>query len=342
MATQPAARPFFDRDSVFDRDLAHRRLQNLVTAGGLVLDRQSDPERISVAGCGFQAAAAVDIPHPDRPAIAEQLTEQLDRLVRGNPAANGGWFSHFTDRDGLPIVGSEVSTIDTALLLAGHRVAARVLRDPNHAALLDRVAGDVDLAMVTVDGWISHGFRWPELHGVGDREPIAHLWKDTSECALLYWLFGERMIREGLRRGPWEPEIVRTDYPLFVYVYPLCFDDRPNDPGQRHRWRSLLIECLERQRSEFGVVGQTATDGPDGYSVGSPSVVAPVLLAALAGDPGLPHVRESLERLRSRGIDPMAMCHDVDSGWTGDDVISIDIGSAILAARAIRERGELR
>ena len=87
---------------------------------------------------------------------------------------------------------------------------------------------------------------------------------------------------------------------------------------------------------------QTATDGPDGYSVGSPSVIAPVLLDALADDPGLPYIAETLATLDARGIARTTMAYDMATGWQSDDVISIDVGSAALTRDAIARHGSLQ
>ena len=315
----------------------------------LARDRRSDPQTISVAGCGFLAAADAvlrDLGGESADAIASSLTQQLRTLRKQNTAANRGWFSHFVTPDGQPIVGSEVSTIDTALLFAGHQMAAEAFAAEanvgnadsafaEHRNELDRLVRDVDLAFVCENGLLSHGFRWPGKHGVGEPQMIEHLWDDTSEGALVYWMFGNRMRAEDLRSSAWQPSITRFDYPLFVYCYPLCFPSL-GSREQRSRYRELLVRALEYQHANYGFVGQTATDGPDGYSVGSPSVVAPILLAALATDRTLPHVAETRRMLADRGVDPMTTAYDVATDWRSDDAISIDIGSAVLLEHVLR------
>lgn len=335
-----------------------RRAARLFVDPLLARDRASD-SIVSVAGTGLLAAAAIN--HRTRgrwPVLLQRALSTLTTLYETNPTANGGWFSHFTTPAGVPLVGSEVSTIDTALLLASYRdllgrtSAARqslpVWRE--FKEFLRMVTNSIDLSLVTRDGKISHGFRWPGPHGVGRAEPIEHLWDDTAEGVLVYWLFGSRLAAEGRRRDWWQPAIERVDYPLFVYVYPLCLDARCFDAAgehadyldQRDRWRSLLIRCLEHQQRTYGFVGQTATDGPDGYSVGSPSVIAPVLLDALADDPGLPYIAETLATLDARGIARTTMAYDMATGWQSDDVISIDVGSAALTRDAIARHGSLQ
>ena len=111
---------------------------------------------------------------------------------------------------------------------------------------------------------------------------------------------------------------------------------------QRTTWRAYLVDALREQHTRYGYVGQTATDGPDGYSVDSATLVSPILLAALSGDPELPFIDETLQLLVDRGVSPMAMNYDFATGWQGDDVISIDLGSAILAWRVIEELGALK
>ena len=318
----------------------------------LALDRRSDRGVVSVAGTGLlTAAAAVSTRRDDLDNCVFEALASLRLLRRANPAGNLGWFSHFTDPLGNPLPFSEVSTIDTALLLAGYRMLAdlaagqidHALHDELVAAVDDAIAA-VDLGLVVRDGRISHGFTWDGEHGEGTPQPIPHLWDDTAEGVLVYWLFGERLLAEGHRGDWWQPAIERSDYPLFVYVYPLCFEwaTMPRDvAAQRTRWRDLLVDCLHEQQRRYGYVGQTATDGPDGYSVDSPTLVAPILLSALALDESLPHVRATLRALIARGVSPMAMNYDFDRDWTSGDTISIDLGSAILAEHIIRTRGRL-
>ena len=358
----PSDRPAGDASGAADeaaRQAAFaRRASRLFLDPLLARDRASD-NMVSVAGTGLLTAAAINHRTRDRwPVLLQRALSSLTILYENNPSANGGWFSHFTTPAGVPMVGSEVSTIDTALLLASYRdllgrtSAARqalpVWRE--FKEFLRMVTNSIDLSLVTRDGKISHGFRWAGPHGVGRAEPIEHLWDDTAEGVLVYWLFGSRLAAEDRRRGWWQPAIERVDYPLFVYVYPLCLDGRCFDAAsdhadyldQRERWRSLLIRCLEHQQQTYGFVGQTATDGPDGYSVGSPSVIAPVLLDALSDDPGLPYVAETLATLDARGIARTTMAYDMATGWQSDDVISIDVGSAALTRDAIKRHGSLQ
>ena len=327
------------------------RLDRVRLENGLALDRASDPDRVSVAGCGFLAAVDAVVFPGDPAATAARLHRSLDLLIDGNLVdgadLNGGWFSHFVSPDGQPLDDSEVSTIDTALLLAGHLMAAEHLKDAggghSYAGRVREAIAMCDLRYVVRDGLISHGFTWPGGFGGGEPTPIKWLWDDTSEGSLLYWLFGQRLLTEGHRGDWWDPKITRTDYPLFVYVYPLCFDwpgMAPEVTLQRERWRAWLFEALEHQWREHRVVGLTATDGPDGYSVDSPTLVAPVLLSALAADPELPHIDRTLAKLPPE-VDPLAMNYDLERDWSSDDVLSIDLGSALLAWHRIRTNGLL-
>ena len=327
------------------------------------LDRRSNRDLVSVAGTGFvhagELAAGEATQWQGDPVFVENLRQSLRDLNATNPPENGGWLSHFTDAEGHPIVGrkgdlidSEVSTIDTALYYAGHRDVIARLRRMNHAGPIDEYEREVeaaiaaiDLSLVTREGLISHGFHWSGRHGESEFQPIEHLWNDTSEGVLVYWLFGDRLIAEGYRDDWWTPKIERIDYPLFVYVYPLCFRwEGMGDDLLRKRatWRAYLVDALREQHTRYGYVGQTATDGPDGYSVDSATLVSPILLAALSGDPELPFIDETLQLLVDRGVSPMAMNYDFATSWQGDDVISIDLGSAILAWQVIEELGALK
>lgn len=330
--------------SPFRPETARELVDSLLTDDLLALDRRSNRGLVSVAGTGFLAAALVEL-DPERVGLAERLHASLELLAAANPAANGGWFSHFTDTAGRPLVGSEVSTIDTALLLLGHRLAAQRLGDNGYLATVERLRRELSLPLVSREGLVSHGFTWqdsagqPVDHAAGTPTAIEHLWNDTSEGVLVYWLVGDRLLAEGLRDDWWQPAIVRDDYPLFVYAYPLALVpavDHPAALEQADRWRAMLEDALHYQNVAKGVVGLTATDGPDRYEVDSPTLVAPILLASLA-DWGLPHVREMLHVLRDRGVDSMTPGYDfVEPSWRPDDAISIDIGSAVLLWAATR------
>ncbi|MEM1061778.1 MAG: hypothetical protein AAGJ97_05545, partial [Planctomycetota bacterium] len=281
----------------------------LTLSNGLVLDRQSDPTTVSVAATGFVAYAAAEQAvreGGDVEAVRERVRTGFRTTVLANPVENRGWLSHFTEPHGEPKPWSEVSTIDTALFYMGMLRAAEVLRDPALAAEVHAWLSRIELEPAMRDGFFLHGFVVDPA--TGERRVIPHTWNDTSEGVILSRLFGK----------PFAPEIVRVDFPLFVYVYPLCFFD--------DEWYEQLLEqAVEHQLGRHGYFGVTATDGPYGYAVDDPLVVAPLLVAALAD-----RFPQAGEVLRQFGVGPGVPAYHVATGWRATDRIAIDFASAYL------------
>ncbi len=158
--------------------------------------------------------------------------------------------------------------------------------------------------MVLRDGYFNHGFYWHN-----DEQRFLHyLWNDTSEGVMLYKLFDM----------PFEPRIVRHDYPLFAYYYPLCFFDLP-------RYERLLHDAVTYQFGRYGYTGITAGDGPHGYQADDPTLISPLTLFALSAI--FPEARSTLAKY---AVDQMVPAYHVGSGWTASDRVTIDYGSAYI------------
>ena len=183
----------------------------------------------------------------DRQVVADLLRRGFDATLAANPAANGGWLYHFTDASGRGKRGSEVSTIDTAIFFAGFLRAAETLGLGDLTDDVRAAIAAVDRGMFLRDGVFLHGLYWdgdPDRGGCP--RLIPYTWNDTSEGLLIYRVFDV----------PFEPELERSDLPLFVYYYPLCFY-----PGE-DRYRRLLGEAVDWQMERFGYCGITAVDAP--------------------------------------------------------------------------------
>ncbi len=300
------------------------RIDQLHHPQGLFLDRTSDPSTISCAATGFGVLAlseGVKRGYREHDAVLSLARTAFHKTVTANPARNRGWLSHFTDPDGLPKSYSEVSTIDTAIFYAGMLRAAEILGDPQFLTEVRTWMARIDLDYVLRDGYFLHGFRWPALMETEDQpagqplpEPefIPHTWNDSSEGVILYRLF----------QLPFQFQIRRTDYPLFVYCYPLCFFNEPE-------YETLLNEAIEYQLNRFGYWGITATSGPTGYAVDDPNLISPILISAV----GVKYP-EHLNKLQALELSSAAISYHLPTRWVSSDDLTIDLASAyVLYAR---------
>ena len=152
-----------------------------------------------------------------------------------------GWFYHFMDaRTGERVWQSEVSSIDTALLLAGILTAREYFADDTEIAdLATKIYNRIDFPwmMNGADTYFSHG--WTPEHGF-----LPYRWDTYSELLILYVLgIGSPTHPiSGTTWGAWKLPIVSVgDYryvgggPLFIHQYSLAWidlrDHGPAAPG---------------------------------------------------------------------------------------------------------------
>lgn len=297
--TQPSAEAMLD--AAFSKVFHDVLLDN-----GLVLDRQSDRTTVSCAATGFTAYALALMAkrQSDRDEVLEMMRKGFRTTLSQNPPRNRGWLYHFTDEHGVGKPWSEVSTIDSAIFYLGFLRAAETLGDEAFLAEIRHSLAQIDRELVLRDGYFIHGFYWHN----DEQRFLPYQWNDTSEGVMLYKLFDM----------PFEPRIVRHDYPLFAYYYPLCFFDLP-------RYERLLHDAVTYQFGRFGYTGITAGDGPHGYQSDDPTLISPLTLFALSSV--FPEARSTLAKY---AVDQMVPAYHVGSGWTASDRVTIDYGSAYI------------
>ncbi len=314
------------------------RIENLRNEKGLYLDRRSDPSIVSTAATGLGVLASAEAASRglrDIDATKKIARTAFEQTVNSNCKRNRGWLSHFTDAHGVPRNSSEVSTIDTAIFYSGLLQASRLLKDQALESEILESLGRIDTQLVIRNGVFLHGFYWSEANvknsdaatplemndPATDPQFIPHLWNDSSEGVILYHLFNL----------PFPMHITRTDYPLFVYAYPLCFFDDPV-------YDQFLQEAIEGQIARLGYWGVTATDGPKGYVTTDSDVISPVLIGGIATK-----YPKYLEPLKSIKIEATSGSMHLPSGWTSNDDLTIDLSSAyILFSRWSRQRIDLQ
>ena len=301
------------------------RIENLCNENGLFLDRSSDPSVVSTAATGLgilALAEGVTRNLRGREIVTKMARSAFELTVHSNLDRNRGWLSHFTDPNGEPQTFSEVSTIDTAIFYSGLLEASALLGDNDLRNEILQSLQRIDLQFVLRDGIFLHGFCWNDADGCAIQDTstapdqsggltpkfIPHKWNDSSEGVIIYRLFDL----------PFPMQIRRTDYPLFVYAYPLCFFDDPN-------YDEFLQEAIEGQIERYGYWGVTATDGPQGYVTFDRDIISPVLIGGIATK-----YDKYLEPLDSIRFEATAGSVHLPSGWTSSDDLTIDLSSAYI------------
>jgi len=282
-----------------------------------------------------------------------------------------GWFFHFINlRTGAREWQSELSSIDTALLIAGVLTARRCFDDDpdvvrNANAIYRRV--DFQWMLAGDPAVLSHGWK-PESGFLPGR------WDHYCELMVLY-LLGIGSPTHPIPAAAWRSwarptmtfqtfTYVSAPDPLFVHQYSHAWIDfrerREREPPHIDWFANSIVAtrahkafCLSLS-SEFPgytehVWGVTASDSQKGYVAwGGPprhqAIDGSVVPAAAAGslmfapEIALPALREMHRRFGSRvyGRYGFADAFHPTSGWVNPDVIGIDLGITLLSAENLR------
>lgn len=375
-------------DEAFLEDLSRRSFrffwEQADTGTGLVRDRaRTDGSPLdaahrevgSIASTGFGLTGlciAAERKWRPRQELVERAKATLDFFAT-RAYHNHGWFYHWLNiRTGQREWTSEVSSIDTALLLAGILTVKQCFADDAAIVrLADEIYRRVDFAWM-LNGHptlLSHGWR-PETGW------IVHRWAEFSEHMILYVL-GLGSPTHALPPGSWRAwgrpvytwdrfTYVQTVPPLFIHQYSQAWIDfaRWRDPvppqpdwfansvTATYAQRAFLISLRDRFPG-YGpdVWGLTASDTRKGYRAWGgppphPDIDGSVVPCAPGGSlmltPGIavPALRTMHERFGDRIYGRYGFTdafHPVE-GWVNPDVIGIDVGITLLSAENLRSR----
>jgi hypothetical protein len=373
-------------DQRFLEDLSHRAFQffweQADPNSGIVRDRaRADGEPASerareigsIASVGFGLSglciAAERRWQPRAQVIARARTTL--RFFAQRIDHQRGWFFHFINlRTGGREWQSELSSIDTALLLAGVLTVRRCFQDD------PEIVRNADAIYRRVD------FQWMLA---GDRAMLSHGWKPESgflqarwdhycELMILY-LLGIGSPTHPIPAAAWQswarPTMTFQEFtyisgadPLFVHQYSHAWVDfrerRERTPPYTDWFQNSVIAtrahkafCLSLSKEFAGysdnVWGITASDSQKGYVAwGGPprhdALDGSVVPAAAAGslmlapDIALPALREMHRRFGHQiyGRYGFADAFHPTSGWVNPDVIGIDLGITLLSAENLR------
>ncbi len=377
--TAPAA----PLDEEFLEDLSRRAFlffwENTSSRTGLTLDRAladgGESRRVaSSAATGFALTAfciAADRGWMNRAELRERVLAALRHYASDAPCEHG-WFYHFVNAEtGQREWNCEISSIDTALLLAGILTARQYFRDPEVVSLADAIFDGVDFHwMLNGDPHLlSHGWK-PETGFLTNR------WDSFCELQILYALgMASRktpLPQESWRawKRPWMEyggyRYVSGPDPLFVHQYSHAWLDlrRLREKAPPHiDWfensRTATMAhrrfCIDLGRDRFpgcyseDIWGITASDSAKGYVAWGgppphPAIDGTVVPCAAAGSlmfepraclATLRAMRERFGQRVWRRYGFVDAFHPVD-GWTNPDVIGINVGITLLSAENAR------
>jgi hypothetical protein len=383
-----AASQLSPQDEAFMEDLSRRSFlyfwEQADPNTGLVLDRaRADGARhdrnhpshniASSAATGFGLSAlciAAERGWMEPLKVRERVRATL--LFFANRARHErGWFYHWMDaRTGERRWQSEISSIDTALLLGGVLTARQYFRDDAEILRLatliyERI--DFKWMLAGHSTLLSHGWK-PETGFIKNR------WADYSEHTMLYLLAIGSPTHPITRRAwrAWKRDwvtyagyrYVASAAPLFIHQFSHAWVDYR---GRREKLAPYLDYyansitatrahrqfCIDLGREFPGysenVWGITASDSARGYVAWGgpprhPAIDGTVVPCAAGGslmftpDISVPALRAMHQKFGERiyGKYGFLDAFNPNTGWVGSDVIGIDVGITLLSAENLR------
>ena len=321
----------------------------------------------SIAATGFGLTALCIGAHRGfiaQGAALERVFSTLRFLWKKLPN-HRGFFYHFANPEtGERMYDSEVSSVDTAILLCGVLSCRTHFRHPAVAELATLIFNRVDWTWLSEDtSLLTHGWS-PEIGFLPSR------WDYYSELMMMY-LLGMGSSAHPLDPQTWNAwkrltfeydgmRYIGAFAPLFIHQYSQAwFDFR----GQRDKYADYFQNsvtatevhrrfCLElgKQFPDYSddLWGITASDSKDGYVVwGGPPATGPIdgtVVPSAAGG-SLPFLPEATLRVLKniRNKFPFAWtkygfvnAFNPLTNWYDSDVIGIDTGIILLMAENLR------
>ncbi len=343
------------------------------TQTGLIKDRASvnQPDHsivASIAATGFGLTALCIGERRGYISLADARERVITtlRFLWEKMLNHRGFFYHFANaQTGERIWDSEVSSIDTALLLCGVLTCRQHFKSPQITHLASDIYNRVEWTWLSEDtSLLPHG--WSPENGF-----LPYRWDYYSELMMMY-LLGLGSSRYPLPIDAWKAwkrttfeyegmRYIGSFAPLFVHQYSQAwFDFRGKQDEYIDYFKNSIIAtevhrrfCLELHGrfADYSedLWGITASDSEHGYVVwGGPPEIGPidgtVVPSAAAGSlPFLP--RETLrvlKNMRSRyGARAWSKYGFVNAfnpltNWYDTDVIAIDTGISMLMAENLR------
>ncbi len=356
---------------------------------GLVLDRarfdgkhgdlpwHQDVSSIAATGFGVTALCIAAKHRWVSPVLARKRIRTALRFFAYRAQQEHGWFYHFLDaKTGKRQWKSEISSIDTALLLAGILTARQAFPDdPEIVRLANLIYDRVDFP------WMLNGNRLFLSHGWKPETGfLPYRWDTYSEAGILY-ILAIGSLTHPISPDAWFgwklPIVHSAGYtyigggPLFIQQYSQAWLDLRNRSYTEvpmedrvvprvnvfenaivatRAQQALGIDLSQRYRGYSSRVwGITASDSAKGYVAwgGSPDdsrIDGTVVPSASAGsamfapDICIPALRAMLLKYGKKvyGRYGFADAFNPTTGWVSRYVIGIDVGITLLSAEDLR------
>jgi hypothetical protein len=320
---------------------------------------------IAATGFGLTALCIGDMRGYISRAEARERVLTTLRFLHDKLPNHRGFFYHFANiNTGERVWDSEISSIDTAILMCGILTCRTHFRDTDITLLAHSISNRVEWTWLSEDtSLLSHG--WLPEAGF-----LPYRWDYYNEMMMMY-LLGMGSPTYPLKPEAWDAwKRIPFDYegmryigsfaPLFVHQYSQAwFDFR----GKRDKYADYFQNsvtatrvhrrfCMElhRQFPHFGadLWGITASDSPNGYVVwGGPPATGPIdgtVVPHAAGGslPFLPQeTMQVLRTIRTRYPQTWSCYGFVDAlnppkDWYDSDVVGIDAGITMVMAENAR------
>jgi len=348
------------------RERAHPRTGLVKNLARLSDDNSSNISSVAATGFGLTSLCIADGRGWLKRGEARDRARRTLRFLWDELPNEHGFYYHFVDwRTGARAWQSEVSSIDSALLLCGVLSCRQHFADPEIQELAIQIYDRMDWQWLFGAGpFLSHG--WTPEQGF-----LAAQWDTYCEHMMLYLLAigaGQHAIPAAAWDAWQRPMMnyggyryIDTDAPLFVHQYSHAWFDfrRQRDAHADYFLNSALATQAHRRFcAELGdefphysdeLWGITASESPQGYVIwGGPPRSGPIdgsivpcaaggSLPFLPGD-SLAVLRGLRERFGDRiwGRFGFADAFNPATGWVASDIVAINTGITLLMAENTR------
>jgi len=326
---------------------------------GLIKDRSTADSPSSIAAVGFGLTAipiAIERGWITKTEGYNRVLTTLKSFAEGKVEGYNGFFYHFVDmKTGKRVWNCELSSIDTALLLAGVIFVGEYFKGTEIEKLADKIYREVNWQWMLAGGKkLSMGWK-PEGGFLGGR------WGDTFDEGLLAYILAIGSPTYPIPASSWD-EITRPindtyiSYPnevLFVYQYPNIWIDFRNKEDKyanyfnnaaaaaRYNWMFTFLRKGEYKTYDEDIWGLSACDGPGGYRAYGASegnhdgTIAPY--ASIGSLPFVPDLAMKAIRGMLSKYGPLiwgkygfVSGFNVDENWFSKEYVGIDQGTIIL------------
>jgi hypothetical protein len=299
--------------------------------------------------------------------ITSRVRSTLDFTLNQLPQQNG-FFYHFVDMTtGARAFNSEVSSIDTAILLCGVLMCRQYFSDTQIQSLATQIYERVDF------NWMMNGGTTLSMGWTPENGFLTARWDTYSELMMLY-LLGMASPTFPIPAASWAAwsrptytyqglTYISSGAPLFTHQYSHAwFDFRNQKDAYANYFQNsvtatmahrLFCISLASQFTDYSenLWGLTSSDSRNGYTAwGGPPALGPidgtVVPCAAAGSLAFlfPQTIQVLRWIRGHYVQAWQRYGYVDAfnplvNWYDMDVIGIDVGISVLMAE--NERTQL-